>query len=96
MAAAVALLSSAHAQIGALLLFDSEFERAVDHLLEAGLQAFRPAEMFALFPHLTARWHALVGTALALTWFAHACAVFSTVLGASNLTGHCEFFLFCA
>ena len=62
MARASALLSSAHAQIGALLLFDMEFERAVDHLMEAGPQVFRPPEVLALFPHLTARWHALVGT----------------------------------
>ncbi|CAI7829827.1 unnamed protein product, partial [Closterium sp. NIES-54] len=54
-------VAEAHAQVGLLLLWDGDFKAAVPHLLAARGGVFQPAEIFALFPHLTARWRSLVG-----------------------------------
>lgn len=41
-------------QAGYLMLFDLEFERAVDYLLMC--KTFQPAELFAFFPEYTRKW----------------------------------------
>jgi len=51
-------LAIVHAEAGFLLLFDLQFELAMDHFLLSDI--LKPSELFPFFPTLTTRWRTLV------------------------------------
>lgn len=51
-------LAIVHAEAGFLLLFDLQFELAMDHFLMSDI--LKPSELFPFFPTLTTRWRTLV------------------------------------
>jgi hypothetical protein len=53
-------LAVVHAEAGFLLLFDLQFEEAMDHFLQSDV--FQPSELFPFFPSFTSRWRNLVGS----------------------------------
>jgi hypothetical protein len=51
-------LATVHAEAGFLLLFDLQFELAMDHFLLSDI--LQPSELFPFFPSFTIRWRSSV------------------------------------
>lgn len=56
--AAKGRLATVHAEAGFLLLFDLQFELAMDHFLLS--DTLQPSELFPFFPTFTTRWRTSV------------------------------------
>ena len=55
-------LATVHAEAGFLLLFDLQFELAMDHFLLSDI--LQPSELFPFFPSFTTRWRSSVSLIL--------------------------------